>query len=436
MNRSLILCFLIASSLIASWALIENASAQHIDYERPPISYSTAEVSDAVAKLAQQVDANEVELKYDPGTGYLKSLLQALDIPVSSQTLVFSKTSLQLQRITPRRPRAIYFSDDAYVGFCQNGDVLEIAVTDPKQGAIFYTLDQDDQKSPKFIRDRGVCLACHASSRTQGVPGYLVRSVFADASGRPKFGSGTYLTDHTSDFHERWGGWYVTGQHGKMRHMGNTICRGDDTTFDREPGANQMELSAYFPTDDYLSPHSDIVALMVLEHQTQMHNAIAAANYETRLALHQCKEMNRLLDRPEDFLSDSARRRIDSSVDRVLRYLLLCDEFELTDQVIGSSQFAKEFTARGKTDRKGRSLREFDLQSRLFKYPCSFLIHSPAFASLPDEVRVPILKRLGKILGNEDADDEYKHLTLGQRRDIASILTETMPEYASVTSDP
>lgn len=410
------------------------AQAQYGDYERPPINYTNAEVNDAVARLATQVDSGEVTLSFDAESGYLESVLNALNVPVSSQTLVFSKTSMQLQRISPSRPRALYFSDDVYVGFCQNGEVLELAATDASQGAIFYTLQQSESESPKFVRDRGVCLSCHASSRTQDVPGYVVRSVFADASGRPRFGSGTFLTDQTSRFHDRWGGWYVTGTHGDMRHMGNTICRGDEHTFDREPGANQQDLSAYFSTDAYLSPHSDIVALMVLEHQTQMHNAIASANYQTRLALHQCREMNELLERGEDYISETTARRIESSADRVLKYLLMCDEFTLTDTVVGSSQFADEFTARGKFDSRGRSLRQFDLQTRLFRYPCSYLIHSPAFAALPDEVRHQVLSRLYRILEAGDDSPEYNHLTPTVRRDIAEILHETLPEYKSLAA--
>ncbi|MDG2219932.1 MAG: hypothetical protein P8L85_01030 [Rubripirellula sp.] len=429
------------SRLLACFLLVQfvsspaPASAQYGDYERAPINYSNAEVNDAVAHLVDKMATGEVSLNYEPGYGYLRSVLEALDVPISSQTLVFSRTSLQLQRISPRRPRALYFSDDVYIGFCQQGDVLEIAATDATQGATFYVMEQDQQGSPTFLRDKGVCLSCHASSRTQNVPGYLVRSVFTDVSGRPRFGSGTFLTDQTSNFHDRWGGWYVTGQHGAMRHMGNTICRGDEHTFDREPGANHKELSKYFSVDDYLSPHSDIVALMVLEHQTQMHNAIAAANYETRLALYQCREMNKLLERPDDYRSDSTKRRIASSVDRVLRYLLMCDEFTLTDQVVGTSEFTSDFTARGKQDTAGRSLREFNLETRLFEYPCSYLIHAPAFTKLPDEVRRPILGRLNDILSGKDTAPEFNHLSPAMRQDITEILRDTMPEFKQLSQN-
>lgn len=402
-----------------------------VGFEGPPIDYLTAEVNDPVAQLARRVSSGEIELEFDNQHGYLKSVLDALQVPVSSQTLVFSKTSLQLQRISPRRPRALYFSDDVYVGWCQRGDVLEFAATDPQQGAIFYSLRQNEVDKPRFVRDRGQCLTCHASSRTQNVPGYLVRSVYADAAGQPILGSGTYLTDHTSPFDERWGGWYVTGTHGAMRHMGNTtFTEEDERGGDRERGANLQTLTKVVNTEPYVTGHSDLVALMVLEHQTQMHNAIAAANYETRLAMHQSYQMNELLDREEGHISESADRRINAVADQLLRYLLMCDEFQITDPVAGTSGFAEEFQKQGICDSQGRSLRHLDLKQRLFRYPCSYLIHNPAFDALPDEVRGRVLGRLAQILNGEELSGNFQHLSADHRREIHEILIETKPEYA------
>ncbi|TWT67190.1 GAT domain-containing protein [Allorhodopirellula solitaria] len=426
---------LLAFSVVGllSVSLVPQVPAQMNSYERAPINYLHAEVHDPVAELAGELKSGAEELAYDSEFGYLQSVLQKLDIPVSSQTLVFSKTSLQISRISPRRPRALYFNDDVYVGYCQQGKTLELAATDAQQGAIFYTIDQsDDGGAPAIVRDRGQCLSCHVSTRTQRVPGFLVRSVFANAAGRPQLGSGTFTTDQTSDFRDRWGGWYVTGQHGSMRHMGNTISDGDEDTFDRDPGANEDDLSDRFHTAAYLTPHSDIVALMVLEHQTQMHNAITAANYETRQALHQSYQMNELLERPKDFLSDSAQRRISSAADQVLEYLLFCDEFQLTDSVSGTTSFARDFESHGKQDPTGRSLRELDLQTRLFTYPCSYLIYSDAFAGLPDEVRSKILTRLFDILENRDESERYAHLSEDTRAEILAILRETHPEFQRI----
>ena len=405
------------------------------DFERPPIDYRNAEVHDPVAQLGAKIESGELKLEYDAKNGYLASVLKALDIPISSQTLVFSKTSLQLHRISPRRPRAIYFNDDVYVGFCQHGDVLEFASTDPMQGATFYTLRQDDDSAPKFVRDRGQCLSCHASSRTQNVPGYLIRSVFADRGGQPIFGSGTFTSDHTSPMKERWGGWYVTGKHGRMRHMGNTFFDQDDThDADRDPGANLESLDQIVSTDAYLSPHSDLIALMVMEHQTQMHNALTAANFETRQALHQSFQMNELLEREPGYISESAERRINASADRVLKYLLMCDEFQLEDPVSGTSGFAEDFRAAGIKDSRGRSLRDLDLKTRLFRYPCSYLIYNAAFDALPDEVRGRVVVRLTDILEGRDDSPQYAHLSSSMRREILEILRDTQRDFRSLAT--
>jgi hypothetical protein len=398
-------------------------------FEGPTIDYLNAEVDDAVVQLMARIESGETKLVYEKEHGYLKSLLSELEIPIDSQTLVFSKTSLQLQRITPRRPRALYFNDDVYVGYCQNGDVVEIAATDAKQGATFYTLEQDVDEAPSFIRDRGQCLTCHASSRTQNVPGYLVRSVFANKMGHPILGSGTYTTDHQSPFEERWGGWYVTGEHGKMQHMGNKLFNDKDHQHDLSAGLNLTSLDGLVSTAPYLSPHSDIVALMVLEHQTQVHNAMIAANYETREALHQCFEMNQFLEREPGFISDSANRRIDAVAENLVEHLLMCDEFVLQDKVQGTSGFAETFEQRGPRDSQGRSLRELELLSRLFRYRCSFLIHSPSFDGLPDEVRQRVVKRMLDILEGRDASPKFAHLATEEKQAILQILRETKPEF-------
>jgi hypothetical protein len=410
---------------------VPAASGQTGSFGGPPIHYATAEVNDRVAQLSAQVDSGQLELKYEDKHGYLASVLGALDIPVSSQALVFSKTSLQVRRISPRLPRAIYFNDDVYVGWCQRGEVLEIAATDAKQGATFYTLMQTADQPPEFVRDKGLCLSCHASSHTQNVPGYLIRSVFADFAGRPILGSKAFTTDHTSPLSQRWGGWYVTGKHGRMRHMGNLIFRENDGELDRQSGANLQSLDDVVSIDPYLSQHSDIVALMVLEHQTQMHNAIAAANYETRIALHQASEENELLDRDREHISRIAEQRIAASADRLLSYLLMCDEFPLEDAISGTSGFADDFQSRGLRDTKGRSLRDLDLQQRLFRYPCSYLIYSPAFDGLPREVRRGVLASLRDILEGRDDSPKYSHLSSQTRLEILEILRETKPEFGS-----
>ncbi|MCA9070110.1 MAG: hypothetical protein KDA84_14355, partial [Planctomycetaceae bacterium] len=216
-----------------------------MDFERDPINYQKTPAHDPVTRLQNQLDEDSVQLEFDEEHGYLKSLLKQLEIPTSSQVLVYSQTSFQLRRITRRRPRALYFNDESYVGWVQGGDVLEIMTTDPKQGPMFYTLSQEKSERPKLVRDRGQCMICHASSRTQDVPGGLMRSMFVNSSGQPQYGAGTFNIDHKSPFDKRWGGWYVSGTHGTMRHMGNVFSKSrlEPEEIDREDGANVTDLS-------------------------------------------------------------------------------------------------------------------------------------------------------------------------------------------------
>ncbi len=232
------------SLTILNLAICSTAALAQFDYEKAPIHYGEAPSSDRVAALARALEKGETQFTYDAKHGWLPDVLKKLSVPEASQVLVFSKTSLQLHKISPRTPRALYFNDDVYVGWCQQGDVIELAATDPELGAVFYTLDQDSESPPKILRDRGQCLTCHATARTQSVPGYLVRSVYPDINGRPRTGTRTYVTDHSSPFEQRWGGWYVTGSHGDARHLGNIRSndRNDPEKMDVESGANRQTL--------------------------------------------------------------------------------------------------------------------------------------------------------------------------------------------------
>lgn len=396
-------------------------------FEQEPINYSTAPVNDPVARLQKTLDEGTVKLEFDKELGYLKSVLQSLDISPSSQMLVFSKTSFQLSRISPSTPRAIYFNDDVYIGWVQGGDVIEVSSVDAQQGTIFYTLAQRESESPRFVRDGGDCLSCHASSRTRDVPGSLVRSVYPSPTGQPHFDAGTFRTNHSSPFAERWGGWYVTGTHGVQRHMGNAIASDSDDPeqLDKETNANLNELSKLVDTSPYLTPHSDIVALMVLEHQTDMHNLITRANYDTRRALRDAAVLNELLGEPAEHLSPTIKRRIANAGEKLLKYMLFVDEAALTDGIQGTSAFAKEFSSRGPRDSEGRSLRELDLKRRLFKYPCSYLIYSEAFDGLPKEVKHHVYDRFREVLAQGNADEDFSHLSPADRSAISEILQET-----------
>tara|TARA_R110002095_G_scaffold78862_1_gene67798 strand:- start:1101 stop:2435 length:1335 start_codon:yes stop_codon:yes gene_type:complete len=407
-----------------------------VSFEEAPINYNKAAPENLISRFQKKLDQGQVKLEYDrdKGTGYLASVLKSLEIPVSSQMLVFSKTSLQVKHIDPQSPRALYFNDDLYVGFVQGGAELEVSASDPKLGTVFYTLAQTQSAKPAFVQRTFECTQCHASSMTQGVPGHIMRSVYPGPDGMPVFREGTYRSDQSSPFPERWGGWYVSGTHGKMRHMGNLIFRKGDSSsnLNRDRGANAVDLERWFDTSAYLGPHSDIVSLMVLEHQVKMHNLITRAQFEGRITERDAEVMNKMLERDASFQSDSTKRRFESSANRLVDYMLFTDELVLEDQIRGASSFEKDFPLSGPRDRRGRSLRDFNLERRLFKYPCSYLIYSESFDALPRPILDFVYRRLWEILSGKDDSKEYAHLSAEDRRAVLEILIETksgLPDY-------
>jgi hypothetical protein len=420
----MVLARLAVLSLAVGLATVVRAE----DFDRPPINYSTAKTDNLINRLQQRIDSGEVKLPFADEFGYLPAVLKELKVPASSQMLVFSKTSLQRDRIGPRTPRALYFNDDVYLGFCRLGEVMEVAVADPELGNVFYTLTQEPAAKPTFRRQTENCLQCHLS-RHQGIPALTVRSVYPDREGNPILSAGSFRTDHGSPLKERWGGWYVTGTHGKQTHLGNLILprRAVPDDLVNEDGLNVTDLKGRADTGMYLTPHSDIVALMVLEHQTEMHNRIATANYQTRLAHRDADVINELDNAPKGRLTEGTTRRVDAAAEQLVKYLLFSEETRLTEPVKGTSPFAEEFEKRGPFDNKGRSLRQFDLRTRLFKYPCSYEIYSPAFDGLPASVKDRIYQRLWDVLSGKETGKDYSNLSAADRQAIKEILIATKP---------
>lgn len=382
----------------------------YVPFSDAPINYLSDALNDPVARLQQRLEQGGVKLAYEPEHGYLKSVLQALDIPVSSQTLVFSKTSFQFRKISPETPRAMYFNDDVYVGQVHDGKALEIVSFDPMQGAIFYLLDEHKSPQPVFQRAELDCTQCHVAASTRGVPGVLLRSIYPNPSGTQATRSTSFITGQDSPFDQRWGGWYVTGNFGGQPHMGNAVVRDKE----RPEELDSLPVSS-FNASAYLTDHSDVVAHLVLAHQTQMHNLITLTNYQTRLALHTGP------------LTDQTRKQYEEPAEDLLRYLLFANEEPLRHKVRGDSGYTEEFEARGPRDSHGRSLRDFDLRKRIFKYPCSYLIYSAAFDSIPSPAKDYIYHRLFEILTGVDPSRDFAKLSGKDRRAILEILLATKP---------
>lgn len=390
----------------------------YIPLDHPAIQYSGRPVDDPVAHLEKRLESGNVKLEFAPnGWGYLPAVLQQLGINVDSQVLVFSKTSTQVSRISPRTPRAIYFNDNTSVGFVQNGEVLELASLDPRQGVIFYSLDVRKSAQPEFAR-RDDCLQCHQGAPTFGVPGILVSSVHpASDQDRQEHGS-AFTTDDRTSFDQRWGGWYVTGTHGSQDHLGNNVGLVDPVHPggpSRDGTQNVTSLKEMFDTSRYLAPTSDIVALMTLEHQTRMTNLMTRIGWDTRIAL------------AKGAMDDATRARLDSEIDEMVGYMLFIDAAPLREPIAGVSTFTQTFPQWGPRDRQGRSLRDFDLHTRLFRYPLSYMIYSAAFDGMPPMARERVYRRLYDILTGKDRGKAFANLAAEDRRAVLEIVRQTKP---------
>jgi hypothetical protein len=438
----------LACAAMPAGAQIAVRNQGYIPYSDAPINYRSDDLHDPVARLQHELDQGKANLTYEPEHGYLPSVLKLLNVPIDSQTLVFSKTSFQYPKISPEHPRALYFNDDVYIGSVHEGKAVEIVSFDPMQGAIFYLLDERKVDRPAFQRAELDCTQCHIAAGTRGIPGVLLRSVYPTATGTLVPGTRSFITDQDSPLGQRWGGWYVNGALTAEPNMGNAAV--DDTQIDggSDRAAASTKLVALprrFDASAYLLPDSDVVAHLVLAHQTQMHNLITLTNYKTREALYSRTQQAKnppatdATAAPDAALPESLRQQFERPAEQLLRYLLFANEAPLPgvdrQRLIGSSAFAREFAARGIRDSKGRSLRDFDLSTRIFRYPCSYLIYSDAFEALPDPAKGYVYHRLFEILAGQDESRDFAKLSAEDRRAVLEILLATKPELPKEWKD-
>jgi hypothetical protein len=392
----------------------------------PAIQYSTATLNNVVVDVNRKLLSGELQFTHNGTSGYLQSALAALQLPIDSQLLVFSRTSLQGKRIGEQNPRALFFNDRVALGWVRGGDLLEVAAHDQTNGIVFYSLDQkapaEGVNAPPQFKREFICLGCHMTGNTLNVPGLLM---FSTTRAEPTQYSGIPRhIDQTDPLNKRFGGWFVTGTAGSVAHMGNQVA-----AMDSRPSRELTNVEGLFDADGYRALSSDIVAHLVLTHQAGMINLLTRAGWEARAADPQ-------LHAPFTSTPDQDARIaavMDGVASEVVDYLLFVDEAKLTDKVRGTSGFAERFSASGPKDRKGRSLYELDLTRRLMKYPCSYLIYSPAFDALPPMVKDPIYKRLWAILSGQEQDPRYRAvLSAADRQAIVEILRDTkkdLPAY-------
>jgi hypothetical protein len=304
------------------------------------------------------------------------------------------------------------------VGFVPGSSTLEIGAMDPDLGPVFFDFAQSPQAEQPFKQETSRCLRCHDtySMTGGGVPRFMLQSVLAGTDGGIVSHEISEITDTSTPFARRFGGWYVTGTHGDMQTMANYVISSADMI--RQPdfakNGNQTSLDAYVNLDAYVRPTSDIVALLVLEHQVEVQNAITRLNYDSRMLL--------------DANPQAGDAELDPLIRPLLDSLFMAHEAVLTDKVEGTSGFREYFEQQGPRDAQGRSLRELDLESRTFRLPLSYLIYSDAIKALPDPVRTRLFAQVRAVLQQEDGAVEYPHINADQRAAIVGILQSTLPE--------
>ncbi len=403
---------LLAGSLVFSLPQrVSTASPDH-----PAIGYSSRPTRDPVARLNRRIEENQAQLSFAGASGYLRSVLAALDISVESQTLVFSETSLQAEHISKTHPRAIFFNDSVTVGWVPGTGSIELAAQDPEQGIIFYQLAQTPRQKPQFVRETQ-CLQCHNTSFTGGLPGLFVMSMLPLSDDPNEYALG-WGVDHKTPVEDRWGGWYVTAKQAPNRHLGNVPVHHVARSYERAAAAPKLEsVTGEFDTAPYPSAHSDIAALLVLNHQVAMTNLLTRLGWEARIAAYNAPA-GQEAQIPE---------RVQDTANELVDYLFFVDEAPLPSRIEGSSAFAREFAAPGPRDRRGRSLRDLDLERRLLRYPCSYMIYTEAFDALPAAAQTAVYERMWEVLSGAETRQAYARLTLADRQAVVEILRETKP---------
>ncbi len=394
-------------------------------WDLPPLRYSDTASSDPLAKMEAELAAGRVKITGNTPLERLRFVLHLLNVPEESQILVFSKTSKQNPLINPSNPRSLFFNENFYVGYVPGGNMEAIA-HDPLLGSVYYLIEPGSDNGPmKITRDTSDCLSCHGTARTESVPGVLVRSVFPDAEGKPLLSLGTFQSDLSSAIRERWGGYYVTGQ-SSLPHLGN---RTYEETAVREFPANSPEmrtLESKIDVSKYPRPTSDIVALMVLEHQCKVHNTLVAAAMNYR----RIQWLQKSLDPSADPDAGAAGKHADDSARKIVDLLLFENEAELGENGIeGDPAFQEAFGRRFPKTKDGRSLADFQLNDRLFKYRCSYMVYSKTFESLPARIKSAVIRRLHEVLENDPDEDSQPRMKASERRKIVEILKETLPGW-------
>ncbi len=402
--------FPILPALLCIAAALPEPDFREID--QPPHEYRSRQPRDRFTRLKDDLESGRLALDQSSEKAFVVSLLAALEIPVSSQMLVFSTTSLQLRLITPSNPRALYFNEEIYIGWVPGGRI-EVLGLDPELGAIFYIFDPPRAGAPVRVERSERCMNCHAGDDTGHVPGIVVKSVVPGSTGGSLTAFRLGETGHGIPFDQRFGGWYITGEN-KISPWGNVIGRFS---------AGQLQKTTVAPGTrfdfaSYPVPTSDILPQLLHEHQAGFVNRVVQAGYRARTYLH--SDGRQLTPAHAAVLDEQARI--------VARYLLFADEAPLLPGMKVDAAFKADFLKTRRAIAGGASLKDFDLQTRLFRNRCSYMIYNPVFTALPAELKQRIFAQLRVALDTTKPSVEYAYLPAAEKQTIRTILKSTLTD--------
>ena len=404
--------FRITTALL-SLAIASTAKADESPHHRfgeAPHNYYSRELHDDFSRVMARISAGEIKLDTSSEKAQLTSLLKALDVPVSSQLLVYSATSFQGGLIRPANPRALYFNEEVYVGFVPGGR-FEVAAIDPELGPVFRIFRPTADGKPEITRSER-CMNCHAGRTSWQVPGLVVESVICTNTGASLDGFRREQVGHTIPLADRFGGWHVTGAHEHGPHLGNLIGEAAPGGYKKLPDPP----GSLFDWDRYPVSTSDLFTHLIHEHQLGFHNLVTLGIYRTRDALE--AGHGKLLKDDETALNDIARK--------LVRYVLFANEAKLPDGGLKPDPvFLKDFLARRKAASGGASLRDLDLHGRLFRNRCSYMVQSPSFGAMPKEFKDRVIAGLASALRERGAPEEFNYLPIEEKRTIKAILRES-----------
>lgn len=398
-------------SLICSSVMGAETPYRVMDFRAPPHNYAEHEPKDRFAAVLKQIEKGELQPDTSSDHAMLRSLLQALKIPVSSQILVFSASSLQSEIINPRNPRALFFNEDTYVGYVPGG-VLEVASADPEVGPIFYVFGRSQPGGPFPRVERGTkCFNCHGGTATKRLPGLIAESLLVSQAGSSLE---TYRRDeqgHQIPLENRFGGWHLTGKHHISGHKANVFGFARPGTIDK----TEVVPGQTWDLAKHLLPTSDILPHLVHEHQIGFENRLVRGIYIVRQLKADRKGM----------LGSTELAEIDAWAQDFARYVLFADEAKFPREGIeGDPAYARDFLEGRVMSKRGLSLKDLDLKTRLFKHRCSYMLYTETWEHAPKELKERVYYRMAEAL--RDAQPSMPHLAMEERRAIREILKETM----------